>query len=72
VSDPGLACYLNLWRGVFPLVIEHGSAIEEVSLTIAREIGHKKLLPPGSELVVVGVSPNSIEGRTDFIRLIRI
>jgi pyruvate kinase len=72
VEHPDLARFLNLWRGVIPLVIEHGPAIEETWLTIARELGRKSLLPAGSEVVVVGVSPNSIEGRTDFIRLIRI
>jgi pyruvate kinase len=72
MDRPDLARFLNLWRGVIPLVIEHGPAIEETWLTIAREVGRKSLLPPGSDVVVVGVSPNSIDGRTDFIRLIRI
>jgi pyruvate kinase len=67
-----IARHLNLWRGIIPLVINRESAIEEASLTIARELRSKALLPPGSDVVVVGVAPESPEQRTDFIRLITV
>jgi pyruvate kinase len=67
-----LARHLNLWRGVIPIVIHRNGAIEEAYMTIARELSRKALLPPGSEVVVVGVAPESPQLKTDFIRLITV
>ena len=67
-----LARQLNLWRGVIPLVIDAGPAIEEASATIGRELRRKALLPPGSDVVVVGVAPETPELKVDFIRLITV
>jgi pyruvate kinase len=67
-----LARSLNLWRGVVPLVIDPGQAIEEASGIIARVLHDRALLQPGSEIVIVGVSPASPYARTDFIRLMEI
>jgi pyruvate kinase len=67
-----LARQLNLWRGVIPLVVDAGPAIEEASATIGRELRHRALLPPGSEVVVVGVAPETPELKVDFIRLITV
>ncbi len=72
VENPELARFLNLYRGIIPLVIEHGQAIEETSTTIRTVLAYKSLLPAGTDIVVVGVAPDSIDGRTDFIRLVRI
>ncbi|MGE0058075.1 MAG: pyruvate kinase [Dehalococcoidia bacterium] len=63
---------LNVRHGILPLHIERPGAIEEVSATIGREIAARNLLPEGSRVIVVGVAPGSITGRTDFIRLITV
>jgi pyruvate kinase len=63
---------LSMRHGILPLHIERSPAIEEVSQTIGREIAQHALLPEGSRVIVVGVAPGSITGRTDFIRLITV
>ncbi|MPZ48399.1 MAG: pyruvate kinase [Dehalococcoidia bacterium] len=67
-----LAHGLNLWRGVIPFVIRSSHGIEDASQTIARELGMKGWLDSGSKVVIVGVSPESQEARTDFIRLVEV
>jgi pyruvate kinase len=67
-----LARALNLWRGIIPFVIHSGEAIEDASLTIARELRRKGWLEVGSKVVMVGVAPESQEARTDFIRLVQL
>ncbi len=67
-----LARRLNLWRGVFPLVIDRAPDIEEASLLIAQELMTRAHLPEGSKVVIVGVPPESTVARTDFIRLITL
>jgi pyruvate kinase len=67
-----LARRLNLWRGVFPLVIDRAPDIEEASHTIAHELRTRAQLPVGSKVVIVGVPPESTIARTDFIRLITL
>jgi pyruvate kinase len=61
---------LSLWHAILPLHIEQAPAIEEASAIIRREIARKRLLPAGSPVIVVGVAPGSVSGKTDFIRLI--
>ena len=63
---------LTIRHGILPLHIDHTPAIEEASETIRREIVTRGLLPPGSQLIVVGVAPGSTSGKTDFIRLITV
>jgi pyruvate kinase len=71
-EDESLVHTMNLWHAVLPLQMGHTPAIEEASATIRREIALRGLLPTGSQVVVVGVSPGSETGRTDFIRLIAV
>ena len=71
-EEESLVHSMNLWHAVLPLHMGHSPAIEEASETIRREIDGRNLLPPGSPVVVVGVSPGSPTGKTDFIRLITI
>jgi pyruvate kinase len=63
---------LNVRHGIFPFHIKRSPAIEEASATIGREIASRNLLPEGSRIIVVGVAPGSLTGRTDFIRLITV
>jgi pyruvate kinase len=63
---------LNVRHGILPLHIQRSGAIEEVSAIIGREIASRDLLPEGSRVIVVGVAPGSITGRTDFIRMITV
>ena len=63
---------LTLRHGILPFSIGHTPAIEEASETIRREIATRGLLPPGSQVIVVGVAPGSTTGKTDFIRLITV
>lgn len=63
---------LNIRHGILPIHIGRGNAIEEASETIRREIYARKLLPHGSQVIVVGVAPGSETGKTDFIRMITV
>jgi len=65
-----LARALTLCRGVIPLVLLPGQGIEDASHTIAAELRRRAMLDAGSQVVIVGVSPESVEARTDFIRLV--
>jgi hypothetical protein len=53
-------------------VIPPGQGIEDASHTVTRELRRKALLDTGSMVVIVGVSPESVEARTDFIRLVEL
>jgi hypothetical protein len=44
----------------------------DVVARIAEEIARGELLPAGAEVVVVGASPGSRPGQTDFVRVIRL
>ena len=61
-----------MWEAILPLHMDHPPAIEEASEIIRQEIARKSMLPIGSQVIVVGVSPGSTTGRTDFIRLITV
>ena len=71
-EDEALLSTLTMWEAILPLHMDHPPAIEEASEIIRREIEGKGMLPSGSQVIVVGVSPGSTTGRTDFIRLITV
>ena len=71
-EDESMISTLTMWEAILPLHMDHTPAIEEASEIIRQEIARKGMLPPGSQVIVVGVSPGSTTGRTDFIRLITV
>jgi pyruvate kinase len=71
-EDNAMGRYLNLWRGVAPFVVDEAAGHEESARVIERELRSRKLVPEGSQVVVVGSAPGGPDGRTNFIRLLRV
>ena len=71
-EDESLVYRLSMYHGIMPMYIGHMPAIEEASERICREIASRGLLPNGAPVVVVGITPESLTGKTDFIRLVTV
>jgi pyruvate kinase len=63
---------LLLYRGVVPLVTEHGDNVDATGERVAREIVIRGLLPPGSEIVFVSVNEDLRRQVANFIKLYRL
>jgi pyruvate kinase len=63
---------LLLYRGVVPLVTEHGENVDATGDRVAHEIVVRGLLPPGSEVVFVSVHEDLRRQVANFIKLHRI
>jgi pyruvate kinase len=70
-QDEALARCLSLWRGVVPLVVESSPTVEETRGIIERELKERSLVPPGSQVIVVGAAPGGPAGRTNLIQVLR-
>ena len=71
-EDDASARRLCLWHGIIPLVMGPVPALEDAWQTMRREISATGLIPPGGGVVLLGASPDSRRGSTDFIRLVSI
>jgi pyruvate kinase len=63
---------LLLYRGVVPLVTEHGDNVDATGDRVAREILVRGLLPPGTEVVYVSVNEDLRRQVANFIKLHRL
>jgi pyruvate kinase len=63
---------LLLYRGVVPLVVEHGESVDATGDRVARELVARGLLPAGSEVVFVSVNTDLRRQAANFIKLYRL
>ena len=63
---------LLLYRGVVPLVTEHGENVDATGDRVAREIVSRGLLPTGTEVVFVSVNEDLRTQVANFIKLHRL
>lgn len=63
---------LLLYRGVVPLVVEHGESVDATGDRVARELVARRLLPAGSEVVFVSVNTDLRRQAANFIKLYRL
>jgi pyruvate kinase len=62
---------LSLWHGVHAINARANDGRDAVA-RIAAELGDRALLARGAVVVVVGASPGTRPGQTDFVRVIRL
>jgi pyruvate kinase len=70
-EDEATAIQLTLWHGVQATAVGGGSN-DEVIQRVARELLARRLVPNGAQVVMVGASPESRAGVTNFVRIVRV
>ena len=63
---------LLLYRGVVPLVAEHGENVDATGDRVARELVARGLLPAGAEVVFVSINEDLRRQAANFIKLHRV
>ncbi len=71
VPDETIARRLALSWAVYPCVVDFGKSTDELTAAVEEKLLHLGAVTPGQAVVLVGGTPLGVQGRTNFLKIIR-
>ncbi|HEV8315943.1 MAG TPA: pyruvate kinase [Vicinamibacterales bacterium] len=71
-DEPLISRRLTLWWGVVPVLEDLSGDVDEAAIRIGQRLVEHSAVPPSAVIVLVRISPDLTDGKSNFLKLHRI